>query len=62
VDREQVTPDHVLKSNELVTHAIHRHEPPVTGESIEILKQEDGYIGVHKPSSIPVCRTYLLIE
>jgi 23S rRNA-/tRNA-specific pseudouridylate synthase len=33
---------------------VHRHEPPVTGQPIDIVYQDDGLLVVNKPGSIPV--------
>ncbi|KAK6951439.1 hypothetical protein Daesc_007974 [Daldinia eschscholtzii] len=54
VDGKKTSPDHILKNGELVSHTIHRHEPPVTGDPIGILHEDDDMIVINKPSGIPV--------
>ncbi|KAJ2966039.1 hypothetical protein NUW58_g10766 [Xylaria curta] len=38
----------------LVSHTIHRHEPPVSAAPIGILHEDDDMIVINKPSGIPV--------
>ncbi|KAK8095931.1 uncharacterized protein PG998_002559 [Apiospora kogelbergensis] len=54
VNGKPAMPDHVLKNGDLVSHKIHRHEPPVTGEPIGIIYEDDDMIVINKPSGIPV--------
>lgn len=54
VDGRQVSPDHVLSNGELVSHTIHRHEPPVTADPIHVLHEDDDMIVIVKPSGVPV--------
>ncbi|KAI6650414.1 hypothetical protein LOD99_5851 [Oopsacas minuta] len=43
-----------VKNGDILTHLVHRHEPPVLTTPIEILfKNEDMFV-INKPSSIPV--------
>ena len=51
---KQVTPDHVMRNGDLVSHTIHRHEPPVTAEPISVLHEDDDMIVVVKPAGVPV--------
>ena len=44
----------VLKDNDLITHQLHRHEPPVTARQIEIVVETSDVVVINKPSSIPV--------
>lgn len=46
--------DVVLKSNDLLGHRLHRHEPPVTTQLPRLIHQGDGFLVVEKPASIPV--------
>ncbi|NWI18337.1 RUSD2 protein, partial [Crypturellus soui] len=46
--------DTVLKNNDLLRNTVHRHEPPVTAEPIQILVENDEVVVVDKPSSLPV--------
>lgn len=45
---------HVVKDNDLISHTMHRHEPPVSGEPIAVLHEDDGLIVINKPAGIPV--------
>ncbi|KAK8088117.1 pseudouridine synthase [Apiospora hydei] len=54
VNGKPAMPNHVLKNGDLVSHKIHRHEPPVTGEPIGIIYEDDDMIVINKPSGIPV--------
>lgn len=44
----------VLKDNDVICNKVHRHEPPVAGNALEIIDLTDELIVVNKPSSIPV--------
>lgn len=54
VDGKAVPPSYVLKNGELVSHTIHRHEPPVSAAPIGIIHEDDDMIVINKPSGIPV--------
>ncbi|OTB06933.1 hypothetical protein M426DRAFT_9017 [Hypoxylon sp. CI-4A] len=54
VNGKQTSPDHILKNGELVSHTIHRHEPPVTADPIGIIHEDEDMIVINKPSGIPV--------
>ncbi|XP_069713297.1 pseudouridylate synthase RPUSD2 isoform X1 [Phaenicophaeus curvirostris] len=44
----------VLKNNDFLRNTVHRHEPPVTAQPIQILVEDDEVVVVDKPSSLPV--------
>ncbi|NXK27490.1 RUSD2 protein, partial [Arenaria interpres] len=46
--------DIVLKNNDFLRNTVHRHEPPVTAQPIQILVEDDEVVVVDKPSSLPV--------
>lgn len=46
--------DHVVRDNDLISHTMHRHEPPVSGEAIAVLHEDDDMIVIIKPAGIPV--------
>ncbi|KAJ1926431.1 DRAP deaminase, partial [Linderina pennispora] len=55
INEKRVTPDTVIRNSDLVTHKIHRHEPPVTPQPLQIVREtEEGMLVVDKPGSIPV--------
>ncbi|KAK3192902.1 DRAP deaminase [Lecanicillium sp. MT-2017a] len=54
VNRRRVGPEYVVKNGDLISHTLHRHEPPVTGEPIGIIHEDDDMIVINKPSGVPV--------
>ncbi|KAJ2313553.1 DRAP deaminase [Coemansia sp. RSA 2704] len=55
INNQTVAKDTVVRNGDLVTHFIHRHEPPITTEDIGIVREtEDGLLAINKPGSIPV--------
>ncbi|NXP73977.1 RUSD2 protein, partial [Ramphastos sulfuratus] len=46
--------DVVLKNNDFLRNTVHRHEPPVTAQPIQILAEDKEVVVVDKPSSLPV--------
>ncbi|KAI8625767.1 RluA family pseudouridine synthase [Xylariaceae sp. FL1651] len=54
VNGKATSPNHILKNGDLVSHIIHRHEPPVSAAPIGILHEDDDMIVINKPSGIPV--------
>lgn len=44
----------ILKNNDFMRNTVHRHEPPVTAQPIEILVNNEDVVVVDKPSSLPV--------
>ncbi|KAJ2866527.1 DRAP deaminase [Coemansia aciculifera] len=55
LNNEKVELSTIVRNNDLVTHYIHRHEPPVTTQPLTIVHEtEDGLLIVDKPGSIPV--------
>ncbi|XP_027659913.2 pseudouridylate synthase RPUSD2 [Falco cherrug] len=46
--------DIVLKNNDFLRNTVHRHEPPVTAQPIQILVEDNEVVVVDKPSSLPV--------
>lgn len=54
VNNECVTPDYVLKHNDMLANVVHRHEVPVTSGKIDIIHVDKDILVINKPSSIPV--------
>lgn len=46
--------DHIIKNGDLIINKIHRHELAVTAESPAILVNDEEYLVVDKPASIPI--------
>ncbi|XP_025829384.1 uncharacterized protein C18B11.02c [Agrilus planipennis] len=54
VNYEKVDTDYRLKHNDLLANVVHRHEVPVTSDSITIVHLDEDVVVVNKPASIPV--------
>lgn len=54
INNERVTPEYVLRHNDLLSNVVHRHEVPVTFGTIDILHIDKDIVVVNKPASIPV--------
>jgi tRNA pseudouridine synthase 9 len=48
------TPQHIVKNGDVISHTLHRHEPPVTALPISVLHEDDDMIVINKPSGVPV--------
>lgn len=45
---------HIVKNGDVISHTLHRHEPPVTALPIGILHEDEDMIVINKPSGVPV--------
>ncbi|CDH49293.1 pseudouridine synthase [Lichtheimia corymbifera JMRC:FSU:9682] len=54
INGERVPLDYVIMNNDILGHKIHRHEPIVTAEPIDIVHRDDDLIVINKPGGIPV--------
>lgn len=54
VSEQIVGPDHVLKNGERISHTLHRHEPPVTADPVEVIHEDDDMLVINKPAGVPV--------
>ena len=43
-----------MKNGDLISHTLHRHEPPVTAEPIRIVHEDNDMIVINKPAGVPV--------
>ncbi|TKA80094.1 hypothetical protein B0A55_02460 [Friedmanniomyces simplex] len=43
-----------IKNGDVISHTLHRHEPPVTAEAIGIVHEDDDMIVINKPAGVPV--------
>jgi tRNA pseudouridine synthase 9 len=48
------TPQHIVKNGDIISHTLHRHEPPVTALPISIVHEDEDMIVINKPSGVPV--------
>ena len=48
-----------MQNGDLISHKVHRHEPPVSGD-VAVIAREHGLVCVNKPSSMPMhpCGAY----
>src|ERR1700712_6107833 len=46
--------DTPLKNGDVISHTLHRHEPPVTAQDISVVHEDDDIIFINKPAGVPV--------
>lgn len=46
--------DYKIKNGDKISHAKHRHEIPVIGDKIDIIHEDNDYVVINKPCSIPM--------
>lgn len=46
--------DSIIRNGDLITHKVHRHEPPVTSRPIKVVFESDDLLVIDKPCGIPV--------
>ena len=44
----------IVKNGDLISHTLHRHEPPVTAQHIRPIVETDSMIVIDKPAGVPV--------
>ncbi|PHH84294.1 hypothetical protein CDD83_2185 [Cordyceps sp. RAO-2017] len=54
VNGKRVGPDYAVRNGDLVSHTLHRHEPPVTADPIGVIHEDADMIVINKPSGVPV--------
>ncbi|KAJ3520049.1 hypothetical protein NM208_g13882 [Fusarium decemcellulare] len=54
VNSRRVGPDYILRNGDLISHTLHRHEPPVTEEPVGIIHEDEDMIVINKPAGVPV--------
>ncbi|RKO91316.1 pseudouridine synthase, partial [Blyttiomyces helicus] len=54
INGSAVDPDRILRNGDLIEHATHRHEPPVSATPVVVVSDADDLVVVDKPSSLPV--------
>lgn len=48
------SPSTIVKNGDIISHTLHRHEPPVTAQPIGIVHEDEGLIVINKPAGVPV--------
>ncbi|KAF2138820.1 uncharacterized protein K452DRAFT_233625, partial [Aplosporella prunicola CBS 121167] len=54
VNGKPVKTDHVIKNGDVISHTMHRHEPPVTAQPIGVVHEDNDIIVINKPAGVPV--------
>jgi tRNA pseudouridine synthase 9 len=54
VNQKPVPLNHIVKNGDIVSHTMHRHEPPVNDKPIGIIHEDDHMMVISKPAGIPV--------
>ncbi|KAK2753179.1 RNA pseudouridylate synthase domain containing protein 2 [Arachnomyces sp. PD_36] len=54
INGNAVSPETRIKNGDLISHTLHRHEPPVTSLPIGIIHEDEGMIVIDKPAGVPV--------
>ncbi|KAI9179772.1 DRAP deaminase [Blastocladiella emersonii ATCC 22665] len=54
INGQQVDPSYVIQNSDMITHQIHRHEPPVAADPVTIIASGRDVVVINKPASIPV--------
>ncbi|KAH8596449.1 pseudouridine synthase [Bisporella sp. PMI_857] len=49
-----LTTSHIVKNGDIISHTLHRHEPPITALPISIIHEDNDMIVINKPSGVPV--------
>lgn len=44
----------LVKNGDIISHTLHRHEPPVTAQPIGIVHEDNDIIVINKPAGVPV--------
>jgi len=44
----------IVKNGDMISHTMHRHEPPVTEKPIGIVFEDENIIAISKPAGVPV--------
>jgi tRNA pseudouridine synthase 9 len=47
-------PSTIIHNGDLITHTLHRHEPPVTAQPVGIVHEDDDLLVINKPAGVPV--------
>jgi tRNA pseudouridine synthase 9 len=44
----------IVKNGDVISHTLHRHEPPVSAQAIGVVHEDDDIIVIDKPAGVPV--------
>ncbi|KAI9759203.1 MAG: hypothetical protein M4579_002490 [Chaenotheca gracillima] len=54
VNGNAVPTTQIIKNGDVISHTLHRHEPPVTAQPIGIVHEDNDMIVINKPAGVPV--------
>ena len=54
VNGRQAAVQQRIKNGDVISHTLHRHEPPVTADPIGIVHEDNDMIVINKPAGVPV--------
>ncbi|KKZ67584.1 pseudouridylate synthase [[Emmonsia] crescens] len=54
INGKAVSTDTKIQNGDVISHTLHRHEPPVTSQPIGIIHEDDDMIVIDKPAGVPV--------
>ncbi|KFZ16753.1 hypothetical protein V502_04919 [Pseudogymnoascus sp. VKM F-4520 (FW-2644)] len=54
VNGKPASTNFVVKNGDVISHTLHRHEPPVTAAPITVISEDEDMMVICKPSGIPV--------
>ncbi|EZF32748.1 hypothetical protein H109_02855 [Trichophyton interdigitale MR816] len=54
IDGKVAAADSIINNGQIISHTLHRHEPPVTSRPIKIIHEDEDIIVIDKPAGIPV--------
>ncbi|KOS20071.1 Uncharacterized protein ESCO_005759 [Escovopsis weberi] len=54
VNGRRVGPEYIVRNGDMISHTLHRHEPPVTADPVAVIHEDDDMIVINKPSGVPV--------
>ncbi|KAI5807081.1 DRAP deaminase [Geopyxis carbonaria] len=46
--------DTIIRNGDMVSHTLHRHEPPVTSQPVRVVFEDADIIAISKPAGVPV--------
>jgi tRNA pseudouridine synthase 9 len=49
-----VTTTTIIKNGDIISHTLHRHEPPVSGKPVAVVHEDNDFIVINKPAGVPV--------
>ncbi|KAI1950928.1 DRAP deaminase [Ophidiomyces ophidiicola] len=54
INGEAASLDTKVKNGDIISHTLHRHEPPVTSLPVGVIHEDDDMIVIDKPAGVPV--------